>query len=87
MPSSLTQCNSILNAARKADGSLPDLNGYFQLAEGSDLIDAGTDVGLAYEGTAPDLGAFEYGEEEPTTGIKLLKYGSKLLKKGTKFLK
>jgi hypothetical protein len=29
------------------------------LAPGSQFIDAGTDVGLPYNGTAPDLGAFE----------------------------
>ncbi len=43
---------------RKSDGSLPNLN-FLHLAEGSDLIDGGTDVGLPFNGTAPDLGAFE----------------------------
>lgn len=43
---------------RKADGSLPDIN-FMQLADGSDLIDAGQNLGLAFSGTAPDLGAFE----------------------------
>ncbi|MDP2335685.1 MAG: hypothetical protein Q8N05_04385 [Bacteroidota bacterium] len=28
--------------------------------DGSDLIDKGTDVGLPYKGTLPDLGAFEF---------------------------
>jgi hypothetical protein len=47
--------------ARKADGSLPDIN-FMHLAAGSDLIDNnGTYVGLPYHGTAPDLGYFEYG--------------------------
>lgn len=45
--------------ARKADGSLPDSN-YLRLALGSDLIDAGVDVGLTFNGTAPDMGAYEY---------------------------
>ena len=45
---------------RKADGSLPDVS-FMHLAEGSKLIDAGTDVGLPCVGGAPDLGAFEYG--------------------------
>ncbi len=45
---------------RKADGSLPHIE-YMHLAAGSDLIDAGVDVGLAYMGTAPDLGCFETG--------------------------
>jgi hypothetical protein len=47
-----------LLAPRKADGSLPDVN-YFKLANDSDLIDAGVDVGLPYNGSAPDIGAFE----------------------------
>lgn len=49
---------------RNADGSLPELN-FLELASGSDLINAGTDVGLAYNGTAPDLGAFESDEIVP----------------------
>jgi hypothetical protein len=44
---------------RKADGSLPDIN-FMKLAEGSDLIDAGVDVGLPFYGNAPDIGVFEY---------------------------
>ncbi len=45
---------------RKADGSLPHIE-YMHLAPGSDLIDAGVDVGLPFMGTAPDLGCFETG--------------------------
>jgi hypothetical protein len=43
---------------RKADGSLPDVD-FMHLAQGSDLIDGGTDVGLPYNGAAPDLGYAE----------------------------
>lgn len=43
---------------RKTDGGLPDIP-YMNLAYGSQLIDAGTDVGVAYCGIKPDLGAFE----------------------------
>jgi hypothetical protein len=43
---------------RQADGSLPDL-GFMHLAQGSDLIDGGTDVGLPYIGAGPDLGYAE----------------------------
>jgi hypothetical protein len=46
------------DAPRQADGSLPDLP-YLHLAAGSALIDKGTNVGLPYNGSAPDLGAFE----------------------------
>lgn len=45
-------------APRKPDGSLPDIT-FMHIVEGSDLIDAGQDVGLSYSGAAPDLGAFE----------------------------
>jgi hypothetical protein len=49
-----------LRGPRKADGSLPDIN-FMHLASGSGLIDAGVNVGLAYNGAAPDLGCFETG--------------------------
>jgi MYXO-CTERM domain-containing protein len=45
---------------RQADGSLPNVD-FLKLAAGSQMIDKGTDVGLPYVGTAPDLGAYEYG--------------------------
>lgn len=48
-----------VKGARQTDGSLPDLN-FLHLAIGSDLIDAGIDVGLPYSGPAPDLGAYEF---------------------------
>jgi hypothetical protein len=47
-----------VRAPRNADGSLPAIT-FMHLAEGSDLIDAGTDIGLPFNGTAPDLGCFE----------------------------
>ena len=47
-----------MRAPRKPDGSLPDIN-FMHLAAGSDLIDAGTYIGLPFTGSAPDLGAFE----------------------------
>ncbi|PTB97304.1 pectate lyase [Marivirga lumbricoides] len=48
-----------LLSPRKADGSLPDI-GFMHLTAGSDLIDKGVDVGLEFNGVAPDLGAFEF---------------------------
>jgi MYXO-CTERM domain-containing protein len=45
---------------RQADGRLPILP-FLRLAPGSDLIDAGQDVGLPFADRAPDLGAFESG--------------------------
>lgn len=44
---------------RKADGSLPEVT-CFKLNSESQLIDKGIDVGLPFNGSAPDLGAFEY---------------------------
>ncbi|MBK7713171.1 MAG: DUF4990 domain-containing protein [Bacteroidales bacterium] len=50
---------SELALPRKSDGSLPDIN-FLRLAEGSDMIDAGVNVGLSYSGAGPDLGPYEY---------------------------
>lgn len=44
---------------RKADGSLPDID-FLKLKPTSDLIDKGKNIGFAFNGSAPDLGAFEY---------------------------
>jgi hypothetical protein len=46
------------DAARQANGDLPVLP-YLHLAPNSTLIDKGVNVGLPYNGKAPDLGAFE----------------------------
>lgn len=59
---------SAASSPRKADGSLPDIS-FMHLASGSDLIDAGVDVGLPFKGNAPDLGAFEY---DPATSLRQL---------------
>ena len=53
---------SQLARPRKADGSLPDITA-FNLASGSDLINTGINVGLPFNGTAPDRGAIEYGSQ------------------------
>ncbi len=47
-----------MRGPRKSDGSLPDVS-FMHLAEGSQYVDSGTDVGLPFAGLAPDLGAFE----------------------------
>ena len=49
----------LLTADRNEDGSLPNID-FMKLVSGSDLIDSGIDVGLSFNGAAPDLGAFEY---------------------------
>ena len=55
-----------LSAARKADGSLPDIT-FAKLKAGSDLIDKGVNVGLPFNGTAPDVNCTEYGGTTVTT--------------------
>jgi hypothetical protein len=50
---------ALLQAPRKPDGSLPDIQ-YLHLTGTSDLIDRGIDVGIPFNGSAPDIGAFEY---------------------------
>lgn len=52
---------SLLKGPRKSDGSLPDID-YLKLVPGSDLRNAGEDVGLPFNGSAPDLGPFESDE-------------------------
>jgi Right handed beta helix region/Secretion system C-terminal sorting domain len=52
--------------ARQADGSLPNIT-FMHLATTSTLRNRGTNVGLAFNGTAPDLGAFETTEALPIT--------------------
>lgn len=59
---------AVATNARAADFSLPP-NSLFRLAAGSDLIDRGRDVGLPFNGTAPDLGAFEF---VPAGGPRLI---------------
>jgi hypothetical protein len=43
---------------RHKDGSLPFIN-FMRLRKGSDMINAGINVGLSFQGKAPDLGCFE----------------------------
>ena len=45
--------------SRKADGGLPE-PGFLKPERGSQLVDAGVDVGISFEGRAPDIGPFEY---------------------------
>ncbi len=59
-----------ISAPRKADGSFPDnqcYNYFMRPARGSDLINAGVNVGLPFDGDAPDIGAFEYISDNPDT--------------------
>jgi hypothetical protein len=57
---------SFATASRNSDGSLPT-DFFLHLAPGSSMIDAGENVGLPFNGKAPDLGAFETGT---VTGLR-----------------
>jgi hypothetical protein len=74
LPEDMEELFAILSAPRQEDGSLPDLGDYFQLSEGSNLIDAGTVIPgyhcltsgshpgedcREWYGSLPDLGPFE----------------------------
>lgn len=48
----------LLTSARQLDGSLPELD-FMKLVDGSDLVNAGINVGLSFNGSAPDIGPFE----------------------------
>jgi len=50
--------DSAIKGPRKTDGNLPSSD-FLKLAAGSNAIDAGINVGLPFEGSSPDLGAFE----------------------------
>jgi len=54
----LSTDTSLAIPARNDDGSIPQ-NAFLRLKSTSKLIDAGTAAGLAFSGSAPDLGAFE----------------------------
>lgn len=54
----LSVSDSGFTASRQPDGSLPDIP-FLKLRAGSPWIDKGLDVGLRYQGVAPDLGAYE----------------------------
>jgi len=49
---------NLLKSPRKEDGSLPDVD-FMRPVQGSNIVDAGTDIGFEFLGTAPELGAIE----------------------------
>ena len=56
----MTLDESLLTAPRLTNGDLPYIN-FARLTNTSDCINAGTNLGFAFYGSAPDLGAFEFG--------------------------
>lgn len=57
-----------LDGPRQSDGSLPETD-FLHLVPTSPLVNAGTDVGLVFSGSAPDLGAFESSVGVGTEGV------------------
>jgi len=55
------QTGNISDDPRFLDAAAPDV----RLRSDSPCIDAGVDVGMPYLGLAPDMGAFEFAEDEP----------------------
>ena len=51
---------SLTRVQRLQDGTIPVTN-FLRLNPNSSLVDAGVDVGISFNGKAPDLGAFESG--------------------------
>ena len=72
---------SQLTAPRQTNGALPYV-AFAQLVGTSDLVDAGTNDGFAFVGTAPDLGAFEYGAH-PLSDTAMVQGGTNLIFSGS----
>jgi hypothetical protein len=68
---------SFLIAPRQADGSLPYVN-FLRLTNTSDCLNVGTNVTFPFYGTAPDLGAFEFGPTNPPV-VAMAKSGTNLI--------
>ncbi|ASB49976.1 right-handed parallel beta-helix repeat-containing protein [Alkalitalea saponilacus] len=51
---------SLARQPRQSDGSLPETT-LFKLVDGSFLVNGGVDIGEPFSGTAPDIGAYEFG--------------------------
>ena len=65
--------SSQIRLPRKSDWSLPDIT-FLKLASTSDLIDGGVDVGLPFNGSAPDLGYAEYGDAEASDATDIVSF-------------
>jgi Pel9A-like, right handed beta helix region len=68
---------SLLTLPRQTNGALPYL-AFAQPVSTSDVVNAGTNAGFAFAGTAPDLGAFEYALP-PAPTLALQRIGTNLI--------
>jgi len=62
---------SLAKSPRTADSSIAQTE-LFRLAPNSSLINAGTDVGIAFIGSAPDIGAFESNVVNSINGSEII---------------
>jgi len=74
---------SLAAIPRDANNNIPH-TGFLRLATGSSLIDAGVPVGLPFNGSAPDLGAFETGDPIP---VELISFTARINKEGSVVLR
>jgi pectate lyase len=72
---------ALLTLPRQTNGDLPYI-AFLQMVATNELVNAGTNIGHAYTGSAPDLGAFEYGSEPPPT-LTLSNVGTNLIFTGS----
>lgn len=72
---------ALLTLPRQTNGDLPYI-AFAQMVGTNDLINVGTNIGYAFTGSAPDLGAFEYGSE-PAPTVNLSSDGSNLIFTGS----
>jgi hypothetical protein len=70
---------SFARIVRLSDGSIPTTT-FLRLDSSSTLINAGVNVGIPFIGSAPDLGAFEFGAETFQTQLLPLAAATNLLK-------
>ncbi|MEJ2194590.1 MAG: right-handed parallel beta-helix repeat-containing protein [Ignavibacteriaceae bacterium] len=74
---------SLAEIPRDTNNEIP-YTGLFRLSTSSSLIDAGVFVGLTFNGSAPDLGAFETGDPVP---VELISFTAAANKEGFVVLK
>ena len=63
---------------RQADGSVPDVD-FLKLKSSGQMIDKGVNIGLPYAGSAPDLGAYEYGLSSSSSSSEIASSSSSVV--------
>ena len=63
---------------RQADGSVPDVD-FLKLKSSGQMIDKGVNIGLPYAGSAPDIGAYEYGLSSSSSSSEIASSSSSVI--------